>query len=156
MKLEDYLVVRMGRLARDHVAAVVCEEGKLTELIELVQSGTKTQRMKGSWVLSGVHSMDSGILKAHYPVLINHIRSENVGGVKRELLRCFENASLDKTTADQLILLAMELVTDERQDLAVRYVCYRLLIPLLKGYPELQLELEAQTELYRLKFGRFP
>jgi hypothetical protein len=146
----------MGRLARDHVAAVVCEEGKLTELIELVQSGTKTQRMKGSWVLSGVHSMDSGILKAHYPVLINHIRSENVGGVKRELLRCFENASLDKTTADQLILLAMELVTDERQDLAVRYVCYRLLIPLLKGYPELQLELEAQTDLYRLKFGRFP
>jgi hypothetical protein len=157
MKLENYLVVRMGRSARDYTAvAIMREAGKISELIELVKSGTKTQRMKGSWVLSGIHSIDSGVLKAYYPILLDQIRSENIGGVKRELLRCFENADLDRKIADQIILIAMELVTDARQDLAVRYLCYRLIIPLLEGYPDLQLELKNQTELYRLKFGRFP
>jgi len=27
---------------------------------------------------------------------------------------------------------------------------------LLKGYPELQMELRQQVDLYRMKFGKFP
>jgi hypothetical protein len=50
----------------------------------------------------------------------------------------------------------MDWVTDERQDLAVRYICYKVLTLVLKRYPELEIELHQQIDLYRSKFGRFP
>jgi hypothetical protein len=72
------------------------------------------------------------------------------------MLRCFEGAELKQTVAEQLIVIAMDWVTDETQDLAVRYICYRVLKLLLKLYPELEVELHQQIDLYRSKFGRFP
>ena len=157
MKLEDYLVVRMGRSTRDKVASFVAtDEGKLQELIGLIRSGTRPQRMKGSWVLSGVHAIDTEVLVPYYDELLTMLRSETVGGVKREMLRCFEGAELKQTVAEQLIVIAMDWVTDETQDLAVRYICYRVLKLLLKLYPELEVELHQQIDYYRSKFGRFP
>ena len=157
MKLEDYLVVRMGRSTRDKVASfVLTDEGKLQELIGLIRFGTTPQRMKGSWVLSGVNAIDTKVLVPYYDELLTMLRSETVGGVKREMLRCFEGAELKQTVAEQLIVIAMDWVTDETQDLAVRYICYRLLKPLLKLYPQLEVELQQQIDLYGSKFGRFP
>lgn len=157
MKLEDYLVVRMGSSTRDKVASfVLTDKGKLQELMGLIRSGTRPQRMKGSWVLSGVHAIDTEVLVPYYDELLTMLRSETVGGVKREMLRCFEGAELKQTVAEQLIVIAMDWVTDETQDLAVRYICYRVLKPLLKLYPELEVELHQQIDLYRSKFGRFP
>ena len=157
MKLHDHLVVGMGRSSRDRlVSFVLSDAGSLQELIELVRSGTNPQRMKGAWVLSGVHSIDSHVLIPYYNDLLVMLQSELIGGVKRELLRCFEGARLNITVADNLVVIALEWVTDERQDLAVRYICYRVLTPLLKQYPELEIELHQQIDLYRSKFGRFP
>ena len=112
--------------------------------------------MKGSWVLSGVNAIDIEVLVPYYDELLSMLRSETVGGVKRELLRCFEGAELKQKVAEQLIIIAMDWVTDETQDLAVRYICYRLLKPLLKLYPQLEVELQQQIDLYGSKFGRFP
>jgi hypothetical protein len=157
MKLVEHLVVRMGRSTRDRVVSfVLSDAGSLHELIELVRSGTKPQRMKGAWVLSGVHSVDTDVLVPYYDELLSMLHLESVGGVKRELLRCFEGARLNDSLADRLVVISMDWVTDERQDLAVRYICYRVLTPLLKQYPELEIELHQQIELYRSKFGRFP
>ena len=157
MKLTDYLVVRMGRVTRDHVASLALQnEDELRELMHLIQTGNQTQRMKGSWVLSGVHKLNPEILKSYYPALIACLKNEMVGGVKRELLRCFEDGSMSEALDEELIVITMGWVTDENQDLAVRYVCYRLLRPLLKRYPELQMELREQVDLYRMKFGKFP
>lgn len=157
MKLTDYLVVRMGRLTRDQVASLAAQNGhKLRELMYLIQAGNQTQRMKGSWVLSGVRKLNHEVLKSYYPVLITCLKNEKVGGVKRELLRCFEGGSMSDALEEELIVITMGWVTDEHQDLAVRYVCYRLLGPLLKRYPELQMELRQQVDLYRMKFGKFP
>jgi hypothetical protein len=50
----------------------------------------------------------------------------------------------------------MSWVTDEQQDIAVRYLCYRLLMPLLRDIPELQSELMERIEFFKLKVGRFP
>ena len=157
MKLVNHLVVRMGRSTRDRlVSFVLSDAASLHELIDFVRAGTKPQRMKGSWVLSGVHSIDSDVLTPYYHDLLSMLQSEMVGGVKRELLRCFEGVCLDEALADRLVVIAMDWVTDERQELAVRYICYRLLTPLLKQYPELQDELQQQVDLFRSKFGRFP
>ena len=157
MKLQDYLVVGMGRVARDHTVSLVLHDTEMFgELIGLIQSGSKTQRMKGSWVLSGVGAINPHSLRPHYACLLECLELETVGGVKRELLRCFDGIALDKLFADQLIMVAMNWVTDERQDLAVRYICFRLLTQLLKEYPELQIELNQQIDFYRSKFGKFP
>ena len=157
MKLIDYLVVRMGRVTRDYLASLVLQnEDMLRELMYLIQSGNQTQRMKSSWVLSGVRKLNHDVLKSYYPVLITCLKNEKVGGVKRELLRCFESGSMSDELEEELIVITMGWVTDEHQDLAVRYVCYRLLTPLLKRYPELQMELSQQVDLYRMKFGKFP
>jgi hypothetical protein len=157
MELADYLVVRMGRPTRDRLASIVASNpNKLSELIDLVKSGTKPQRMKGSWVLSGVKTIDSDALAPYYDDLLSMLPLETIGGVKRELLRCFEGARLNNRAVDRLALIAMDWVTDQQQDLAVRYICYRLLKPLLKLYPELEAELQQQIDLYRSKFGRFP
>jgi hypothetical protein len=112
--------------------------------------------MKGSWVLSGIHKLDSGSLKSSYPILLECLNSEVVGGVKRELLRCFEGETLTDEVAGRLVALTIKWVTDETQDLAVRYLCYRLLKSLVKCHEELQLELNLQIELYQSKNGRFP
>lgn len=147
----------MGKTTRDSVASVVAsDQSKLHELIELIRFGTKPQRMKGSWVLSAVHSIDSEVLGPYYEDLITMLRAETIGGVRRELLRCFEGARLNDTIADGLVMITMDWVTDETQDLAVRYVCYRVLKPLLKQYPDIEVELKQQVDYYRLKFGRFP
>ena len=157
MSLAEYLVVRMGKSTRDRVASdVAADSAKLHELVNLIKSGTKPQRMKGSWVLSAVHIIDSELLVPYRVELLSMLRLETVGGVKRELLRCFESARLNDTVADGLVLIAMDWVTDETQDLAVRYICYRVLKPLLKEYPELEVELQQRVEYYRSKFGRFP
>jgi hypothetical protein len=157
MKLTEHLVVRMGKTTRDSVASfVVSDQNKLHELIDMVSSGTKPQRMKGAWVLSTVHTIDSEVLVPYHNQLLNMLRLEAIGGVRRELLRCFEGARLNNTVADELVMIAMDWVTDETQDLAVRYICYRLLKPLLKQHPELEVELQQQVEFYRSKFGRFP
>ena len=157
MKLHDYLVVRMGRVARDQVVSLVLQDREMFgELIGLIQTGSKPQRMKGSWVLSGVGAINPQLLMSHYPFLLECLKLENLGGVKRELLRCFEGVDLDSFLAEQLIVLTMDWVTDERQDLAVRYICFRLLNQLLKEYPELQIELNQQIDFYRSKFGKFP
>ena len=157
MKLVDHLIVRMGKSTRDKVVSFVLSDSRnLHELLGLVRSGTRPQRMKGSWVLSGVHSADADLLAPHYDDLLAMLQQETVGGVKRELLRCFEGARLNDAAADRLVVIAMDWVTDERQDLAVRYICYRVLVPLLKLYPELEDELRMQVDLYRSKFGRFP
>jgi hypothetical protein len=157
MKLADYLVVRMGRSTRDRVAAYVAsDQSTLHDLLHLIRCGTKPQRMKGSWVLSGLHTIAPEVLMPYYDDLLGMLRSETVGGVKRELLRCFEDVPLNNTVADGLVVIAMDWVTDERQDLAVRYICYRLLKPLLKLHPELEVELQQQVDYYRSKFGRFP
>ena len=112
--------------------------------------------MKGAWVLSGVHSVDKDVLAPYYDDLLSMLQLESVGGVKRELLRCFEGARLNDPLADRLVVIAMDWVTDERQDLAVRYICYKVLTIVLKRYPELEIELHQQINLYRSKFGRFP
>ncbi len=157
MNLSEWLVVRMGRITRDHVANRVRNDDVLfSELVQLVHSGSKTQRMKGAWVLSGIHLIDSNYLQSHYPIILERLKSESVGGVKRELLRCFQGATLSEEIKEQLVVIAMNWVTDERQDLAVRYLCYRLLTPLLRHYHELQSELSIQVDLYQKKFGRFP
>ena len=142
---------------RDSVALHVSQNADMfLELLNLIQSGNKTQRMKGAWVLSGIHAIDSDFLNSHQPFLLQQLRCETIGGVKRELLRCFEGIVLRDEISEQIISITMAWVTDDKQDLAVRYLCYRLLVPLLKPYPELQQELKSQAELYRSKFGRFP
>ena len=157
MELTEYLVVRMGKTTRDSVASVVAsDQHKLHELIDLIRSGTKPQRMKGSWVLSAVYTIDSEVLVPYHEDLLTMLKLETIGGVRRELLRCFEGARLNNTVADGLVVIAMDWVTDETQDLAVRYICYRVLKLLLKLYPELEVELHQQIDLYRSKFGRFP
>jgi len=157
MELTDYLIPRMGRATRDRLAATVWgDNDMLPELLTLIQSGSKIQRMKGAWVLSGIHAIDSEFLNSHQPFLLQLLRCETIGGVKRELLRCFEGIVLRDEISEQIISITMAWVTDDKQDLAVRYLCYRLLVPLLRPYPELQQELKDQTELYRSKFGRFP
>jgi hypothetical protein len=157
MELTNYLVVRMGRVTRDYVASLaVQDEHILRELMHLIQAGNQTQRMKGSWVLSGVRMLNPEVLKSYYPVLITCLKNEKVGGVKREILRSFEGGSMSDALQEELIVITIGWVTDEHQDLAVRYVCYRLLGPLLKRYPELQMELRQQVDLYRMKFGKFP
>jgi hypothetical protein len=157
MKLTEHLVVRMGRATRDRVASfVVSDQNKLHELIDLVSSGTKPQRMKGAWVLSAVQTIDSEVLVPYHDQLLTMLRLEAIGGVRRDLLRCFEGARLNNTVADGLVVIAMDWVTDETQDLAVRYICYRVLKPLLKQYPDLEVELQQQVDYYRSKFGRFP
>jgi len=157
MKLVDYLVVRMGRVTRDQLASLAIQnQDVLHELIHLIQAGNQTQRMKGSWVLSGVHQLKPEVLKSYYPTLIACLTNEMVGGVKRELLRCFEGGLMSDVIEEELIVITMGWVTDEHQDLAVRYACFRLLPPLLKQYPELQMELSQQVDLYRMKFGKFP
>lgn len=155
--LEEHLVVRMGRSTRDKlVAEIISDKSKLNELIHLVCDGTKTQRMKGAWVLSGIHALNRSVLIPYHGSLIAMLNVETVGGVKRELLRSFEKSKPNERIAGELITLAMEWVTDEKQDLAVRYVCYRLLTPLLADYPELSWELKQKINLYRDKFGRYP
>jgi hypothetical protein len=155
--LEQHLVVRMGRLKRDELAAeIVSDKSKLNKLIQLVCDGTQTQRMKGAWVLSGVHALNRSILIPYHGSLIAMLNVETVGGVKRELLRSFEKCKPDERIASELIALTMEWVTDDKQDLAVRYVCHRLLTTLLADYPELEWELKQKVKLYREKFGRYP
>jgi hypothetical protein len=157
MKLTDYLIVRMGRPMRDSIAVqVIADDDLYSELLLLIQAGNQTQRMKGSWVLAGIHRMDAGRVAPKYSTLIDCLRTETVGGVKREILRCFEGCSLSDEIAGELVAITMNWVTDETQDLAVRYLCYRLLKPLIRQHRELQLELNTQVELYKSKFGRFP
>lgn len=157
MKLSDYLVVRMGRATRDKVVAFAMQDEEIfEELMGLVRSGNRTQRMKASWVLSGIQTADASKLNVHRGFLVKCLNDESVGGVKRELLRCFEGAVLGELISDELIHICMEWVTDKQQDLAVRYICYRLLKTLLKSHPDLKQELEIQIELFRLKFGSFP
>lgn len=147
----------MGRAMRDRVVDIVLsDDAAFQSLLQLVCKGDRTQRMKGAWVLSGVHARNSQLLQPYRSAMLDWMQKESVGGVKRELLRCFENCDLQGLEKEHLIWIAMQWVTDENQDLAVRYLCNRLLPPLLKDIPELQEELHTQKELYRSKFGRFP
>jgi hypothetical protein len=90
-----------------------------------------------------------------HPVIPFFLNSEVVGRVKREFLRFFEGEILNDEIAGRLVALAMNWVTDETQDLAVRYLYCRLLKSLVKFHEELQLELNSKIDLYRLKNGRF-
>ncbi|MFM7728356.1 MAG: hypothetical protein ACKO7B_16780, partial [Flavobacteriales bacterium] len=114
------------------------------------------QRMKGSWVLTGIHEVSPALVNSYYSEMLKHLNSETVGGVKRQLLKCFVKANLDSDQLSQLLAITMQWVTDHDQDLAVRYVCFKILKKQIKKFPELNLELEQSISLYREKFGRFP
>lgn len=157
MELSNHLVVRMGKATRNHVASdVYYNDVAFQELLQLIRTGSKIQRMKAAWVLSGIHAIDRGFLNSYHTLILDQLKTEKIGGVKRELLRCFEGTEPPAEIAEQLIAITMEWVTDERQEIAVRHICYRLLNPLLKSYPEIQDELGSQIDFYRSKFGRFP
>jgi len=155
--IEHYLQVGMKRSQRDAVVAMLTFQPELMgEFVRLVLVGTRTQRMKGAWVLSGVHAENNSLLRPHYPEILLHLHSEEIGGVKRELLKCFVKARLSSDSLQQLLLIAMKWVTDHNQDLAIRYVCHKILKERLADFPELNTELKERIELYRDKFGRFP
>lgn len=155
--IEEFLIVRMGRRQRDAVVAMVMRDsGLLKDVFRCAISGTDVQRMKGSWVLSGIHAENPLLLSEYRSAMLRHLQIESVGGVKRELLRCFERVAMKQDEVEQLIMIVMNWVTDEHQDFAVRYLCFRLLKPMIKKYPELQMELSQRIELYTAKFGRFP
>jgi hypothetical protein len=152
--IDKYLITRMGRQQRDAVVEMVlADEALLAELFELVSSGTQVQRMKGAWVMSGIQVNHSKLLQSYHSRILKCLLRESVGGVKRELLRCFERTKLASDDGEQLIVIAMSWVTDEKQDIAVRYLCYRLLLPLLRDIPELQVELSERIEFFKLKVG---
>lgn len=156
--LETHLIVRMGRAMRDAlVQRVLAQHSLADELVQLVFTGTQVQRMKGAWVLSGLHDARETLVEPHYQQILNHLRTELVGGVKRELLKCFLNPNrLNDDDKERLIALTMEWVTDHQQDLAVRYVCFKILKKQLSTLPELRAELDYIISLYREKYGRFP
>lgn len=153
--LNQLLTVGMGKEARLALAKdALAHPAMLTELILLVRSGSNVQRMKGAWVLSGIHALNRAKLIPFYESFMVQLISESTGGVKRELLRCFENIELEPKIAEQLLAITFDWITDETQDVAVRYLCLRLLKPIVKKYPELDTELQMQIELSRTKFGK--
>ena len=155
--IESSLIVGMKRLQRDALIALVVNQPTLfAELLRLALYGTQVQRMKGSWVLSGIHAKNASLLQPYYDEVLTHLTAERIGGVKRELLKCFMKSRLSSEAIQQLVLITMEWVTDDEQDLAVRYACFKILKERLANYPELKAELQDRIELYRDKFGRFP
>jgi len=155
--LENYLVTGMSSLQRDALAELILAQPTLIDdLFRLVRSGTRVQRMKGAWVLSGIQSKNSSVLQPYLVQIMQCVKTESVGGVKRELLRCINPLNLTTDMNDQLTILMLDWVTDDQQDFAVRYLSYRLLKPLLSDFPELQSELQERILLFKSKFGRFP
>jgi len=155
--LEHVLIVGMGRRQCDEAVTLIIQQPEiLTSLFQLVTAGKREQRMKGSWVLSRIHEVSPSLVKPHYSEMLMQLETETIGGVKRELLKCFVKAELNNDSLNQLLMITLKWVTDPQQDLAVRYVCFKILKGHMANYPELKSELDQSIQLYREKFGRFP
>lgn len=112
------------------------------EIVRAIEKGSKREKFIGSWVLSRAVELQPEIMDdAAHLTCIRSIEINHDGGLRRNICRVWQFA-LPQSEALQLkvLELAIHLLTDYNQDLAVRVFSITVLEKLLKFFPEIKEE----------------
>jgi hypothetical protein len=157
MQLESILKVRMGLKECTAVAAYAVERDEVfLNLLEFVEHGNEAQAMKASWVMGHIRRLNQTQSLKYQDKLIQLLQRASIGGVQRELLKSLEGLTLKESNEAALLNFAWRGSVNMQYDIAVRYLCLRILRFYSKRFPELQEELKSIEALQREKTGRFP
>jgi hypothetical protein len=125
-------------------------------LLDIIESGTDVQAMKGSWVAAQIRLLDPRLSERYQKRILHLAVVTNIGGVRRELLRCLESIRLEEPVFNELLECTLNWITDTDQDFAVRYLSQRIIASCSAYIPELKQELQLIKQLQLEKTGRFP
>ncbi len=147
----------MPKTTCNAVAHYVLDQPELyISLLDLVEYGSAVQSIKASWVIAHIRLLSPKFSEQQQHRILNLLRKTAMGGVRRELLRSLEGIELDELIMEELLEIAINWITDMDQDVAVRYLCNRVILACSKRIPELKQELQLIRQLQLEKNGKFP
>ena len=147
----------MGLKECTAVAAYALERDEVyLNLLEFVEHGNDAQAMKASWVMGHIRRLNQTQSLKYQDKLIQLLQQASIGGVQRELLKSLEGLTLKEANEVALLNFAWSGAVNMQYDIAVRYLCLRILRFYSKRFPELQEELKSIEVLQHEKTGRFP
>ena len=135
------------------------------EILEAIEKGSKREQFIGSWVLSRAVEIQSDIMnEAAHQTCITCIEKHQEGGLRRNICRVWQFALPQSDALQMKVLdLAIKLLTDHQQDLAVRVFSITVLEKLLRFFPEikeevifiLEREYDQASPSFRVRADRF-
>lgn len=147
----------MGLKECTAVAAYALERDEVyLNLLEFVEHGNDAQAMKASWVMGHIRRLNQTQSLKYQDKLIQLVQQASIGGVQRELLKALEGLMLNEANEAALLNFAWSGAVNMQYDVAVRYLCLRILRFYSKRFPELREELNSIEAMQREKTGRFP
>ncbi len=147
----------MGLKECTAVAAYALERDEVyLDLLEFVEHGNDVQAMKASWVMGHIRRLNQTQSLKYQDKLIQLLQQSSIGGVQRELLKSLEGLTLNEANEAALLNFAWSGAVNMQYDIAVRYLCLRILRFFSKRFPELREELKSIEAMQREKTDRFP
>ena len=129
---------------------------EFTALLELIETGSDVQAMKGSWVVAHIRLSNPVLSEGHQQRILRLACNAKIGGVRRELLRSLEGIRLEPAVMDELLEYTLQWICDMEQDFAVRYLSYRIVLACSKTIPELKQELQLIKQMQLEKVWQIP
>lgn len=144
----------MGLKECTAVAAYALERDEVyLNLLESVEHGNDAQAMKVSWVMGHIRRLNQTQSLKYQDKLIQLLQQASIGGVQRELLKSLEGLTLNEAAR---LNFAWSGAVNMQYDIAVRYLCLRILRFFSKRFPELREELKPIEAMQREKNRSIP
>ena len=112
------------------------------DIVRAIDIGSQRQQYIGSWVISRAVEIQPGIMDDNtHQICLNGIARNKEGGFRRNICRIWQFALPDSEDLKMQVLeTALNLLSDHKQDIAVRVFSITVLENLLKYYPEIKEE----------------
>lgn len=131
---------------------IACESlGNKTKILELLQKTTGDSvrdSMKSAWVLSTMTEEAKGSLDEFVTEIITCIAKSQVGGTKRELIKCLIlSGHLESDQKGFLVDKLIHFMISPAEDMAVRYNSMKVMQRIVKEIPDLKDEFHSALEI---------
>ena len=115
------------------------------EAIDLALSDNQPQAWRSAWLLGHCMQKNDQRLRNQVKAIIEIIENKK-DGHQRELLKILEKMEIDENQEGTLFNICMNIWEAINKSSSVRIVAFRLLIKIVKKYPELNKEIEFLSQ----------
>ncbi len=145
---EKISLIRDVRTIKSIALQCIEDHLSLEEIINHLIKGNGKERYNASWILSHAIEKSPAIVNdKHHRAFLNTIQSSQEGGVRRNIIRIWQFAiPISEQLRLDVINLAIHLLSDAKQDLAVRVFSITVLEKHLPYMPEIKDEVLFMLE----------
>lgn len=113
---------------------------KMPELISYCMDPKDGVDMRASWILNHIAQKKPELVLPYMPELVEYIKGDVHTGVKRHVMRIFEEADIPEDLEGELYDLCVEFIMNTKLPVAVPAFAMTVGVKICKKYPELSEE----------------